>query len=151
MAKIHFLNVGHGECTVIEHNNGNLTVIDINNGSDDMDNESVDEIAKSASERDPSLESSRTLWRFGLLSESQLLSRAGYTVETTNPISFLHEKYPNEQIFRYIQTHPDFDHLRGLAHIRDGFSVLNFWDHPHSKTWDGEERVNGDADHWNAY
>ena len=29
MAKIHFLNVGHGDCTVIEHNNGNLTVIDI--------------------------------------------------------------------------------------------------------------------------
>ncbi|MDJ0728679.1 MAG: hypothetical protein QNJ33_01680 [Crocosphaera sp.] len=31
MLKVHFLNVGHGDCTIIEHSNGNLTVIDINN------------------------------------------------------------------------------------------------------------------------
>ena len=30
--RIHFLNVGHGDCTIIEHPSGRLTVIDINNG-----------------------------------------------------------------------------------------------------------------------
>ena len=34
MLKVHFLNVGHGDCTIIEHSNGNLTVIDINNAKD---------------------------------------------------------------------------------------------------------------------
>ncbi len=31
MVKIHFLNVGHGDCTIIEHHIGNITMIDINN------------------------------------------------------------------------------------------------------------------------
>ena len=30
--KIHFLNVGHGDCTIIEHDSGRITMIDINNG-----------------------------------------------------------------------------------------------------------------------
>lgn len=30
MAKIHFLNVGNGDCTIVEHDSGRNTVIDIN-------------------------------------------------------------------------------------------------------------------------
>jgi competence protein ComEC len=148
MAKIHFLNVGHGDCTIIEHNNGNLTVIDINNGSDDMDDESVGEIAEEAG---MTLES--TLWQYGLssLSEAQMLKSAGYNIPLTNPIEFLKANYPGEEVFRYIQTHPDFDHLRGLAALRDNFTVLNFWDHPHSKEWDGKAQKRGDEESWDAY
>lgn len=29
--EIHFLNVGHGDCTYVEHDSGRLTMIDINN------------------------------------------------------------------------------------------------------------------------
>lgn len=29
MAKIHFLNVDEGDCSIIEHDNGNVTMIDI--------------------------------------------------------------------------------------------------------------------------
>jgi beta-lactamase superfamily II metal-dependent hydrolase len=155
MAKIHFLNVGHGDCTLIEHNDGKLTMIDINNGSDDMDDESVGEIAEvsPAVARSAFYSSEAARWKEGLsiLTESQLLKAAGYTIELTNPIAYLKKNYPSQNIFRYIQTHPDFDHLRGLNHLRDEFTVINFWDHEHSKDWDGVEQREGDADSWNAY
>lgn len=31
MMKIHFLNVGHGDCTIVEFPSGRLMMIDINN------------------------------------------------------------------------------------------------------------------------
>ena len=31
--KVHFLNVGHGDCTIIEHESGRLSMIDINNST----------------------------------------------------------------------------------------------------------------------
>jgi hypothetical protein len=34
MLKVHFLNVGHGDCTIIRHPDGRLTMIDINNAKD---------------------------------------------------------------------------------------------------------------------
>lgn len=43
MLRIHFLNVGHGDCTIIEHPSGRLSVIDINNG-DYIDYDSYKEI-----------------------------------------------------------------------------------------------------------
>jgi len=32
--RVHFLNVGHGDCTIIKHHSGRLTMIDINNSQD---------------------------------------------------------------------------------------------------------------------
>jgi hypothetical protein len=43
MLRIHFLNVGHGDCTIISHPSGRLTMIDINN-SQDYDEESFNEL-----------------------------------------------------------------------------------------------------------
>ena len=33
MAKIHFLNVEEGDCSIIQHNNGHVTMIDICSGN----------------------------------------------------------------------------------------------------------------------
>ena len=44
MVKIHFLNVGHGDCTIIEHHSERVTMIDINN-SQTLDDDSDIEIA----------------------------------------------------------------------------------------------------------
>src|SRR5690242_19675308 len=41
--KVHLLNVGHGDCTVIEHPSGRLTMIDVNN-SQDYDSDSLSEL-----------------------------------------------------------------------------------------------------------
>src|SRR5262249_1637194 len=45
MLKIHFLNVGHGDCTIIEHPSGRLTMIDINN-SQEYDSDTFEELLK---------------------------------------------------------------------------------------------------------
>ena len=34
MLRVHFLNVGHGECTLIEHSSNRLTMVDINNSQE---------------------------------------------------------------------------------------------------------------------
>jgi hypothetical protein len=40
---MHFLNVGHGDCTIIEHPSGRLSMIDVNN-SQDYDTDSFGEV-----------------------------------------------------------------------------------------------------------
>jgi beta-lactamase superfamily II metal-dependent hydrolase len=81
--KIHFLNVGDGDCTIIELPDGKIMVIDISNGYGNFDKE--------------------------------------------NPILYLKHKRISE-IYRYIQTHPEMDHMEGLAKLRSEFKILNFWD-----------------------
>jgi beta-lactamase superfamily II metal-dependent hydrolase len=148
MVKMHFLNVGHGDCTIIEHANGNLSVIDINNGSG-IDNESfaaiVDEIAPA---RKLALMSKHAAG----LDENQLLAEAGYDIELTNPVEYLKREYPGQTIFRYIQTHPDLDHMRGLSALHnEGVEITNFWDVKHTKVLDPEETSEEDMSEWSEY
>lgn len=86
--RIHFLDVGHGDCTIIEHPSGRVTVIDIN---ETKDKSCINYIE-------------------GLL----------YTRNT-------------KSISKYIQTHPDMDHMRGLSRLLSEFEVLNFWDTKNTK------------------
>lgn len=151
MAKIHFLNVGHGDCTIIEHANGNITMIDINNGAD-VDEEDAKPILESLSKTRPEylarVASGQNKWK----SWATLLSEAGYTIKLTNPIEFLKNKYPNNSVFRYIQTHPDFDHMRGLDALKkSGRQVLNFWDTEHTRQWNDEKDQESDKADWDAY
>ena len=44
-----------------------------------------------------------------------------------NPISYLRERGINS-VFRYVQTHPDMDHMDGIEAFFETFSPLNFWD-----------------------
>jgi beta-lactamase superfamily II metal-dependent hydrolase len=122
--EVHFLNVGHGDCTVIRHASGNLSVIDINNG-DSLDPTSMLEL---------------------------FVPRVmeGYDIELTNPVEFLKTKYPGTSIFRYIQTHPDLDHMRGLSALtEERIYVHNFWDSAHAKKPDFSSE--SDEKEWGQY
>jgi hypothetical protein len=138
MMKVHFLNVGHGDCTIIEHPTGRLTVIDINNGTD-VDEASGDELASFfASTRTDALSKAlpALVNQAQALSQNQMqfLAKAGYDVRLTNPIEYLRTLRADKSIFRYIQSHPDLDHMRGLVALRgNGFSIGNFWDTTHDK------------------
>ncbi|WP_370156487.1 ComEC/Rec2 family competence protein [Ferrovibrio sp.] len=128
----HFLNVGHGDCTIIEHDDGQYTIVDINNGSD-LNWNSRFEIAAS----------------MGVLSALELLvfrsaniappsysqlEQAGYHVRLTNPVDYILRTFKGKRPWRFILTHPDFDHMRGLAAlIQQGLAPHNFWDLPHDK------------------
>lgn len=122
MATIHFLNVKEGDCSVIEHNSGHITVIDVCN----------------AKTRE-------------LLTEAVLARLA--TAERGITGNFQQKKYPVNSIsymrdrgmsgiFRYVQTHPDMDHMDGIKALCDSFNPLNFWDTDNTKempssSWEG--------------
>lgn len=146
MVKIHFLNVGHGDCTLIEHESGNLTMIDICNG-DELDEEDAAEVAD---ELGISAEGMMNYVGSTLLTPYEILKAAGYNRELINPVELFQKLYGNRSIFRYIQTHPDLDHMRGLSALKkEGISIINFWDTLHTKTSD--DFLPGDEEEWNEY
>ncbi len=146
MLTIHFLNVGHGDCTIIEHESKNITVIDINNGGT-LDSDSKKEL--------------RSKYGIGTLEEAaallyeskslgKLLVEKGYDIPLTNPVAYLKAHFPGRSIFRYIQSHPDLDHMRGISALRaEGISICNFWDTKHDKEPDFQNE--SDKKEWAEY
>lgn len=84
---MHFLNVGNGNCTIIELPDGNLMMVDICNGG-------------------------------------------GTNRQKTDPIRYLGNR---TNLFRYVQTHPDMDHMDGLAALTSKCTITNFWDTANTK------------------
>ena len=134
MTKIHFLNVGHGDCTIIEHPSGNITMIDINNARH-LDDTSRRELAAgygiSGVDYDLKLLNARSQNKSF---RELFLANKGYNVELTNPVDYYLRNWGKKEIFRYIQTHADLDHMRGLKRLnQEGIQILNFWDTTHQK------------------
>ena len=193
--RIHFLNVGHGDCTIIEHPSGRISVIDINNGTK-IDEDSYKEIeevlmpepqvqqAVSAGlmgYQAPPVSSAKGLASLALLGnqappahsakglaslllglqpayeEYQKLAEKGYRQTLTNPVEYLENLCEHtgrkKTIFRYIQTHPDMDHMRGLTALLDhDFEIINFWDTANTKdTPDFSKVIGDDKTDWETY
>ncbi len=122
MAIIHFLNVLEGDCNIIQHDTGRTTVIDISNGYNDYD--TAEEIAVKNSEL-----------RKAMYERTQVpTDKKDYKQKKNpdNPIFYLKEK-GIQNIFRFIVTHPDMDHLDGIKDLFDEFSIANFWDTDNKK------------------
>jgi len=113
MATIHFLNVKEGDCSIIEHNSGHKTVIDVCNASPPEVVEVTLTAAMAKSER-------------GISGNFQ---QKKYPV---NPISYMRERGMSS-VFRYVQTHPDMDHMDGIEALFDMVSPTNFWDTDNTK------------------
>jgi competence protein ComEC len=122
MAIIHFLNVLEGDCNIIQHDSGRTTVIDISNGYNDYD--TAEEIAVKNSEL-----------RKAMYDRTQVpTDKKDYKQKKNpdNPIFYLKEKGV-KNIFRFILTHPDMDHLDGIKDLFDEFQISNFWDTDNKK------------------
>jgi len=52
-----------------------------------------------------------------------------------DPVAFLVSNYPGRPLFRYIQTHPDMDHMSGLDRLARSVSIENFWDTNNDKSF----------------
>lgn len=107
MARVHFLNVDEGDCTIIEHDNGDVTMIDVCCG-----NLEVGEIEKSFDQ---------------ISANGSIKGNFNQKAHPINPIEYLQE-LGIKSIFRYIQTHPDMDHMDGLDQLAQNFIIWNFWD-----------------------
>jgi beta-lactamase superfamily II metal-dependent hydrolase len=118
MGIVHFLNVNEGDCHVIQHPTGHTTVIDVCNASA-TEEKSVAEATEY---------SAKSLGVSGNFNQK---------ASPTNPISYLKEK-SIASIFRYIQSHPDMDHMDGIRDLFEEFSPANFWDTNNTKEIDGD-------------
>ncbi len=118
MAKIHFLNVDEGDCSIIEHDNGKVTMIDICCGNVE-EKVSVTNIFSA----DP---------------VNRCRGNYNQKAYPTNPVEYL-KKHNVRSIFRYIQTHPDMDHMDGLKNLSDTLPIWNFWDTENTKKQDFDE------------
>jgi len=122
MLRIHFLNVGHGDCCIIEFiDNSRVAMIDINRTSE-MDENSAREIYESLS---TSL-AARLILVSGAKITSSMLESAGYDIRLQDPIEYLYENGITN-IFRFISTHPHIDHLSGLYELHKRIGFTNIW------------------------
>jgi competence protein ComEC len=151
---IHFLNVGHGDCTIIEFPE-HLTMVDINN-SRALDHDTRQELEDKIAKR-YGLEADLAVSRaFGLGTPNRIAQELCRREEgLTDPIDFFISRYGRQSIFRYIQTHPDMDHMSGLyrLHVEEKIPIINFWDTHHSieKPEDAGPEGRFDMRDWETY
>lgn len=155
---LHFLNVDHGACTILQHPNdhrkngeGRISFVDINDWKHLKDEEAEELVAGLDYYLDQAA--------------STFMSQEEYADQyLDDPIEYYESHYSGlkTNVWRFIPTHPDMDHLSGLKRLDGeiGFDVM--WDTEHEKEqdlddWDErfdredwllyEEIREGDTDH----
>ncbi len=102
MGVFHFLNVGQGDCSIIQHASGNVTVVDVNHA------------------KPPLSETSSLIM--------QVLKENYHQKDSpTNPIEYMLD-HGIKSVFRFVLSHPDMDHMGGIKAFFEQFSPANFWD-----------------------
>ena len=114
-------NVKEGDCSIIEHNSGHNTVIDVCNAKPI---EPVEEALMATMAK----------------SERGISGNFQQKTFPVNPISYMNDRGISS-IFRYVQTHPDMDHMDGIEALFDEFSPTNFWDTGNTKEMQWAYRV----------
>jgi competence protein ComEC len=136
--EIHFLNVGHGDCTVIDLPSGRLMMIDINN-SKSLPDDDVEALAENKGMSTFEFSRARSLAKSGTASWEDY-----YRSLLVDPADYYTTHFSGRSIFRYIQTHPDMDHMGGLHSFfwEKHIELENFWDVAHVK-----KKEKSDFDH----
>jgi len=148
MLKIHFLNVGHGDCIIIENfDTGRNTIIDINR-SKEMDNSSKKEVYES-------FRGLASYFHDTVILESEnisntLLESKGYNIKLTDPIEYLKENNINN-IHRFISTHPHMDYISGIKALYDEIGFRNVWIQNHHWNPSISSLTNSQKEDWDFY
>jgi len=125
--ELHFLNVGHGDCTFVDLPTGRLMMIDINN-SKSLPEDDVIALAErhGVSPLD---------FRYSRLLKGTWSWQDYYKSLLVDPFDYYKEHFDGRSIFRYVQTHPDMDHMSGLHRFfwQEEVTLENFWDVDHDK------------------
>jgi competence protein ComEC len=122
---LHFLNVGHGDCTFVEFDSGRLMMVDINNSTSLP---GQDQVAMAESK-------GMSLQRFLTAELGKRSWEEYYESLLVDPYDYYREHFDGRPVFRYVQTHPDMDHMSGLHRFfwQEKVPLENFWDISHSK------------------
>lgn len=132
MSIVHFLNVNEGACNIIEHNSGRLSVIDVccaRKGVSKLEEQSEESV----------------------LYSDCIKGNFNQKKYPENPIRYLIQIVKIKTIFRYIQTHPDMDHMDGLKDLFETFKVYNFWDTNNTKSLDFQKKTKYREEDWKYY
>lgn len=114
--EIHFLNVGAGDCSIIEHDSGRISMIDICCGNP------INALAffgENDKGKSASAEANHVCGNFHQSEHPE------------NPIAWLGEELfrnPDSRFSRFILTHPDMDHMDGLDALFKAHKPPVFWD-----------------------
>lgn len=107
MGTVHLLNVGPGDCTIIQHGSGRVSMVDICCGNDD---------------RTPARNSAVKAFEAVVASGNLRMCDT-----KSHPLEYL-ARLSVDRIWRFILTHPDMDHMDGLAALLAEYQVLHYWD-----------------------
>ena len=90
--------------------------------------------------------------RFSEELQKGTLGNYGQKYHPVNPVGYLLDRGISS-IFRYIQTHPDMDHLDGIKAFFEEFAPVNFWDTNNSKEMESSSWENSpySKEDWNFY
>lgn len=123
---VHFVNVGEGDCTIIEFPSGHVGIVDISNVKT-LDPDSRAELL--AGNTDMNLTIARLAGSPSVaLREAAYLSKVA--APTTDAVDYFDSQIGRyRDIFRLIITHPHMDHMSGLhrLHRQEPKSIVNFW------------------------
>jgi beta-lactamase superfamily II metal-dependent hydrolase len=155
--KVHFLNVGRGDCTIIEFPLGRVGIVDIDHLKL-LDPDTREELLQEYRESMNYL-IAKAAGRPTYLREEAFLTEE--QAKLTDPFVYYDAhigKYTD--IFRLIVTHPDMDHMTGLYRLHELDSdkaIVNFWhtgfhDFNLAETTDEEwEKCPYDKRDWETY
>jgi len=124
MATLHFLNVLEGDCNIIQHDSGRVSVIDVSNAynaTDTPEEKAVKKIKDTEVKKNNFVPDGKINYK--------------QKENPDNPIDYL-RKFKIEDIFRFIITHPDMDHLDGIKDLFSEFTITNTWDTDNNKELD---------------
>jgi competence protein ComEC len=124
--KVHFLNVGQGDCTIIEFPSGRVGMVDIDNLSI-LDRDTAREVLEEYG-RSVEYLGAKALGR-DMGREASEFYRKRYA-PLTDPLAYYDTHIGRQkEIFRLLITHPDMDHMTGLYRLyeQERREILNFW------------------------
>lgn len=127
----HFLNVKDGDCSIIEHGSGRISVIDVCNAEKTTTTMSALELKY-------------------LTEKAKVAGNFQQKKHPVNPVEYM-QKFGINQVFRFILTHPDMDHMDGIKDFFECFNPANFWDSDNNKEMEFEERSPYNEEDWKFY
>ena len=128
MDRVHLLNVGVGDCTIIEHQSSRVSIIDICSGNSESERLGMNLTTAISI---PQTVSAPPIGSYQGGMRSAISNRSGnYAMKArqTNPVDYLTDKLKKDSIFRFILTHPDMDHMDGLDRLISEVKMSVFWD-----------------------
>jgi competence protein ComEC len=156
--KVWFVNVGHGDCTIVKFPGAGkrIMMVDICN-SKAFDKETKDELLESAGWTDATLRTLYTRCGTGVVPLAVASEMRSYEDLLDDPISDVMHVDPelrDRDIFRFVLTHPDMDHMTGLYRLfqhEPMINVVNFWDTDNTKEKPSKSGKGFDERDWDEY